>query len=54
MQLLLRRVHTSLKVDRSRLHESVEAWVYVDILDEPYLNRGLTPCKAILTWENSD
>ncbi len=42
-----------IRVDRSRLQESVEAWVYVDVPKEPYLS-GLTPCKAILTWQNSD
>ncbi len=47
------RVDEFIKVDRSRLRESVEAWVYVDVPTEPYLS-GLTPCKAILTWNNSD
>jgi hypothetical protein len=42
-----------IKVDRSRLWESVEAWIYVDVQEEPCLT-GLTPCKAILTWPNSD
>ncbi len=41
------------KVDRARLHESVEAWVYVDVPKDLHFD-GLTPCKAILTWQNSD
>ena len=45
-------------VDRSRLSESVEAWVHV-ILDkvesDPLPVDGMKyPVRAILTWENSD
>ena len=47
------RLDGFIKVDRSRLKESVEAWVYVDVPEDPYLD-GLTPCKAVLTWPNSD
>ena len=42
-----------IKVDRSRLREATEAWIYVDVQKDANL-AGLTPCKAILTWENSD
>lgn len=54
-----------LKVDRSRLHESWEAWVYVRI-DAPFKNvmslndnyygsvYGFGPARGVLTWQNSD
>jgi hypothetical protein len=47
------------KVDRTRLHESYEAWVHVR-LDPPDPVRhtelfiGLSVDRAVLTWENSD
>lgn len=49
-----------LKVDRSRLNESAEAWVYVEIASAesdyvPVLSGfGPYPMHGILTWENSD
>jgi len=43
------------KVDRSRLRDSHESWVYVEIAaDASFLLRGFGPAKAILTWPNSD
>ena len=43
------------RVDRTRLRDSMEAWVYVDI-EEPHdsLFQGFGRCKAVLTWPNSD
>jgi hypothetical protein len=55
-----------LRVDRTRLGDSVEAWVYVDIdqalVGEPkdyseYYNmafKGFGCTKGLLTWDNSD
>ncbi len=47
-----------LSVDRKRLHNSVEAWVFVTIAESeqrPILVEGLNyPVSAILTWTNSD
>jgi hypothetical protein len=55
-----------LRVDRSRLNDSMEAWVYVtidqsfndNIKDESvYYNtafKGFTSSRAVLTWDNSD
>lgn len=48
-----------LKVDRSRLKSSLEAWVYVDLSEpegEPELNTiaGFGTCRGVLTWPNSD
>lgn len=45
--------HEFIKVDRSRLTDSMEAWIHLDVQEEHDLT-GLTPCKAILTWPNSD
>ena len=43
------------RVDRSRLADSHEAWVYVDITPDPSgLLQGFGEVKAILTWPNSD
>ncbi len=44
-------------VDRSRLADSCEAWIYVTITDQtddhlPYA--GFGSCKGVLTWINSD
>jgi hypothetical protein len=48
--------HAQIKVDRSKLSESRESWIYVDLLDPTSTGilEGFTPCKAILTWPNSD
>jgi hypothetical protein len=46
-----------IKVDRTKLEESFEAWIYVDVekLSEPVpLLNGFGKVKGILTWENSD
>ncbi|KNY30569.1 DUF6210 family protein [Pseudobacteroides cellulosolvens] len=59
-----------LSVDRDKLDESVEAWIYVDIspneelvkdIEEKgediyptYEFRGFGRCKGVLTWNNSD
>ncbi len=47
-----------LSVDRDRLDDSVEAWVFVTIAEteqKPILVNGLSyPLSAILTWTNSD
>ncbi len=48
-----------LKVDRARLEESYEAWVFVEILaaeGDPgaTLISGFRATKGILTWPNSD
>ena len=48
-----------IKVDRTRLTDSHEAWVYVDYGNPQEANwsseiSGFGPCKAVLTWENSD
>lgn len=48
-----------LKVDRTMLKSSYEAWVYVTISEpegEPELNTiaGFGECRGVLTWPNSD
>lgn len=48
--------HSTVKVDRGRLTDSHEAWIYVTVAD-PYSTGvldGFSPCSAILTWPNSD
>jgi len=54
--LLSAHRHTaSASVDRGRLAESCEAWVYVNLRDtDGSLLRGFGNCKAVLTWPNSD
>jgi hypothetical protein len=43
------------RVDRSRLDDSHESWVYVDIAaDASSLLSGFGQAKAVLTWPNSD
>lgn len=48
-----------IKVDRDRLQDSQEAWIYVDI-SEPVtdsrlkLTSGFGQTKGVLTWPNSD
>jgi len=44
-----------IRVDRTKLESSHEAWVYVDIDGEKtdFLD-GFGRCKAVLTWQNSD
>jgi len=46
-----------LKVDRTRLQDCQEAWIYLDIENtgtEGDIVAGFNKCKGILTWENSD
>lgn len=48
-----------LRVDRSRLGDSHEAWVYVDVADSQPERMtstiyGFGVCKGVLTWVNSD
>lgn len=47
-----------LRVDRTRLQDSKEAWVYVDVSepDEPDLSpiSGFGHCKGVFIWTNSD
>jgi Family of unknown function (DUF6210) len=43
------------RVDRARLAESCEAWVYVDLREtNDSIFHGFGNCKAVLTWPNSD
>lgn len=43
------------RVDREKLSESREAWVYIKILDSKESNfSGFGNCDAVLTWHNSD
>ena len=54
-RLLSAHINTAgVSVDRSRLGDSCEAWVYVDVreTDNSPL-RGFANCKAVLTWPNS-
>jgi hypothetical protein len=50
----------NIKVDRARLKDSHEAWVFVDFGNtEPYgfgdvEISGFGVCKGVLTWQNSD
>jgi hypothetical protein len=49
------RFTAGVSVDRARLSESCEAWVYVEVREmEDSLLRGFGNCKAVLTWPNSD
>lgn len=49
-----------ISVDRSRMRDSHEAWVYVDLRcseEQPCWKvevSGFGICKGVLTWENSD
>jgi hypothetical protein len=46
-----------IKVDRSRLKDSFEAWIYVNVenSDEEFpAIKGFGESKGILTWQNSD
>lgn len=44
----------SIVVDRNRLQESMEAWVFVGIQDGAEDIKGFEESSAILTWPNSD
>ena len=48
--------HSGIKVDRSRLAESHEAWVHVTLADPAStgLLQGFDAVHRILTWPNSD
>jgi hypothetical protein len=42
-------------VDRSRLRDSMEAWIHVDIDDSlSGIFCGFGRCKGVITWPNSD
>ena len=42
-------------VDRSRLKESCEAWVYVNVVESPECDfLGFGAFSGVLTWHNSD
>jgi len=45
-----------LRVDRSRMAESTEAWIYVVVLKDDHVFDGCGPYprRAVLTWKNSD
>lgn len=46
-----------IKVDRTKLEESFEAWIYVNVaeISETFpLLKGFGEAKGILTWANSD
>jgi hypothetical protein len=59
-----------LSVDKSKLNDSVEAWIYVDIEDKEEIEnklkesnhevhpvydfRGFGKKEGVLTWDNSD
>jgi hypothetical protein len=44
-----------IRVDRDRLHESMEAWVHVRVEEHPNVNyRGFGPTSGVITWLNSD
>jgi hypothetical protein len=45
---------SSLCVDREKLEESCEAWIWVKISMNSLLWLGLNEGEGILTWENSD
>jgi len=43
------------KVDRYRMNESHEAWIYITIREtEQSIITGFGDCSAVLTWPNSD
>ena len=43
------------RVDRTRLYDSHEAWIYVDVEEnDGCLFTGFGRCKGVLTWHNSD
>lgn len=48
--------HSTIKVDRSRLADSHEAWIHVTIADpvSTGLLEGFSAGSAVLTWPNSD
>ena len=57
--ILHRSAHEYMKVDRARLTDSYEAWVYVLItgITKPKFGElfsGFGECKGVLTWPNSD
>lgn len=41
-------------VDRARLNESMEAWIYVDVQSGSEDVKGFSESGAVLTWPNSD
>ena len=54
---ILRRSTTTdfATVDRARVPDSCESWVYVNIVETPEaVLSGFGECKGVLTWNNSD
>ena len=53
---LFTNLQLKLKVDRTKLKDSHEAWVWVILTEneDNYLIETEFPCKAVLTWSNSD
>ena len=46
---------SGISVDMTRLHDSEEAWVYVNIEPVEYgVYSGFGSCKGVLVWQNSD
>jgi hypothetical protein len=62
MLLAKRRLSTFVSLDRGRLRESHEAWVWANLTGDggenvdspPFTNLGPYPRPAILTWDNTD
>ncbi len=53
--ILKKELHgLAIVVDRARLNESMEAWVYVNVQDGSEDIKGVEKSSAILTWPNSD
>ncbi|MCW1926251.1 DUF6210 family protein [Luteolibacter arcticus] len=49
------RATTGIRVDRSRMEDSREAWLWVTITEHPDHDfLGFGECSAVLTWPNSD
>ncbi|MCB1277693.1 DUF6210 family protein [Prosthecobacter sp.] len=47
-------VSTTVRVDRKKLADSCEAWIWVTISSNGYLWPGLSEENGVLTWGNSD
>jgi hypothetical protein len=47
-------ITNNISIDRTRLKDSYEAWVYVNIQGDSGNLEGFGNCKGILTWPNSD
>jgi hypothetical protein len=53
---LAKNAHPSyeVRVDRTRLDQSCEAWVWVTISGDFYFAQNMSVTEAVLTWQNSD